>query len=903
MGLFSSKKKVYVSSSVYNLAGDPENRMNFKKTALMAGILNGEVSNTITDSYLGGPGIKHRSYSKWTRNKGYAAHMGIVNPSVFKTTLADTETLKEYLLDLPENENSDILIQEVEVGDNILGWFITQEVISNFPQHQMKEFELLDQESGDSNNLYRVKIKPDNIVVTVTLPPVTEGRYLYVSYYTLPREGADDVEDDPVWLPGFALPPESYVLEKDTGNISKLHTIFDHTKITFIDLDNNEEVISDTKVPVSDVTYPYRQRIYNDPFSKVTSEPDPVTNEPLFKIDKFEILVDVDTDRDDYTLDIEDVFEDGEKIGEKHTETWKDKFTPSTNHRYFVYEEKGNVPRNLKILTYLSGSGSLVLDALMTSGSISTTLTGFVPPIPISIEKVFLDPDENSNQEIVGKAYRKQTKRRFKEIVDKLKENDDLDNINYIYNLPSVTLNSKNKECRRYIFEFFNILLANTWDAGQGLLDFQYEWGLAEQSVEDYNSWLRSYYNNPIAAGLPPKIRPFPTLKKTQFEYKTTNSNYPFKIQIEYVDIRKTTGTGLKEPGRKARDVWITIGTPLVQTMYTPLDSALGVQDGPPIYIFDSSLTNRIPRVEIHYQSSLTSWETITITGLTHNNYIYKNKGVVITGEEAILDEDESGFLIPLSDTILKRIKLVNATQVALESNFLVLNSYKVVKKKWYQSGWFKIVVVIIAVVAAYFTGGTSTGVLGASVEVGAAMGFAAGTVAAAIAGSIANALAAMVITHIITAAADKLFGDKLGGIIGAIASFIAIGQMTSANSGTPFKLSFDEFTKSSNLIKMSVSTANTTMGYIDASTKEILLKSQEIIQRSQDQLEQIAKQSKELIGANNLDPFLLMAADLYRNETSDEFLSRTLMTGSDIAELTNNMITNFASINLDLKY
>ena len=41
MGLFSSKKKTYVSSSLYNLAGDPKEKQSFKRTAVAGAIVRG----------------------------------------------------------------------------------------------------------------------------------------------------------------------------------------------------------------------------------------------------------------------------------------------------------------------------------------------------------------------------------------------------------------------------------------------------------------------------------------------------------------------------------------------------------------------------------------------------------------------------------------------------------------------------------------------------------------------------------------------------------------------------------------------------------------------------------------------------------------------------------------------
>ena len=68
MGLFGGKK-IYVSSSIYNLAGDELDRPNFLKSSLFSAIMNpydtylGEV---IVGNYLDGPGIMQRSFFNWS---------------------------------------------------------------------------------------------------------------------------------------------------------------------------------------------------------------------------------------------------------------------------------------------------------------------------------------------------------------------------------------------------------------------------------------------------------------------------------------------------------------------------------------------------------------------------------------------------------------------------------------------------------------------------------------------------------------------------------------------------------------------------------------------------------------------------------------------------------------------
>lgn len=71
MGLFSGKTKIYVASSVYNLAGDIAKRPNYMKTVVIGNIVSQTgftMADTIQSSYLNGPGIRMRLFSSWSKD-------------------------------------------------------------------------------------------------------------------------------------------------------------------------------------------------------------------------------------------------------------------------------------------------------------------------------------------------------------------------------------------------------------------------------------------------------------------------------------------------------------------------------------------------------------------------------------------------------------------------------------------------------------------------------------------------------------------------------------------------------------------------------------------------------------------------------------------------------------------
>ena len=79
MGLFSSKKKTYVSSSVWNMAGDIKDRTNYLKSTVVGSVLlgSGSLGEDIPRAYLNGPGMVLKKYAKWAKGpSGYDDQVG-----------------------------------------------------------------------------------------------------------------------------------------------------------------------------------------------------------------------------------------------------------------------------------------------------------------------------------------------------------------------------------------------------------------------------------------------------------------------------------------------------------------------------------------------------------------------------------------------------------------------------------------------------------------------------------------------------------------------------------------------------------------------------------------------------------------------------------------------------------
>jgi len=228
---------------------------------------------------------------------------------------------------------------------------------------------------------------------------------------------------------------------------------------------------------------------------------------------------------------------------------------------------------------------------------------------------------------------------------------------------------------------------------------------------------------------------------------------------------------------------------------------------------------------------------------------------------------------------------------------FIVFNCYQVVKQKWYQTGLFKVVVIIVIIVIAVFTGGAAAGLLGTAASVGAAVGLTG--IAAIIVGTIANALAAMLLIKLIGVVAVKAFGEKVGTIIGAIAGIIAVAVGSSVINGGTVAQGFSSLTTAENLTKLTVAAGNGYAGYMQAAVQETVGETNALLERYNDQSKAIAQQYNDVIGTDRgiIDPVTLTDATQHIYESMDSFISRTLMTGADIAEMSYSLLENFVDI------
>ena len=570
------------------------------------------------------------------------------------------------------------------------------------------------------------------------------------------------------------------------------------------------------------------------------------------------------------------------------------------------------------LYTYRMGTGNVVFDTLQ-----STEVSGanYFPVIPLrEYNKSIREPAYADKYENLEKAYKKLTGGKIDDFLDTLEANDSINDLDYAFIIPGVSLSTKENSGLAYLYQYFKILSLSAGGSPTSFSNYITEMnGIDTASVEE-RRWLTA--TNPLnelgqfhplwntAKPVTPQIsysmaaqseRYSSTLLPTFDYYLTWN----LIVETDHIGNAKNSVTNPFDNTKLNKgDYWSSIGA-----SPTTFSSEGRLGSNILFTVFDKISGNTDSRIYLYKQVSKYRYKRLEIVGLNHRNNVYAGNSVNISGQKALEDGTEnepSGFIIPLHYPTLKALGLLEGTRLAKDSNYLILNTHVAVKKKWYQTGLFKVILFIVVIVVSVFIPGAAAmgakvGLLGTNLAVGTAIGL-TGT-AAIIAGAVANAVVAMVVSTMIQKASTALFGDKLGAILGTILSFAAMQYgMQYATHGN-FNVDWAKLMRADNLIKLTSSVGNAYSQWLNADLVSIQEEMVEAKEQYGKDMEKVEKAMSELTGdmSNLIDAMMLTDSTLMYPESSATYLTRTLLTGSDIAALSFSMIENFPEMSREL--
>lgn len=238
----------------------------------------------------------------------------------------------------------------------------------------------------------------------------------------------------------------------------------------------------------------------------------------------------------------------------------------------------------------------------------------------------------------------------YGDIISGVDANPDIGQVDHAYIVIGLKLNSTGQAALNYLFEYFNYLE-----------------NVSTVTKEIDAAWVfeTSYYG---VSNQPPV---------NQLEVRC---NY-YRILLAYRYINKSVVTG--SIGK--------VGT-VTQTLNVVPQSTHISTSGVPLVRDNSELILR-------KQINATEYVELLVKGPHHINYVYNGYGVDTNIRILTENEDNNNFIIPLNRYIFTEV-LSQKEQIAVMYSALniTFNSYEVMKLKWYQTGLFQFIMVIITV-------------------------------------------------------------------------------------------------------------------------------------------------------------------------------------------------------------
>lgn len=613
-----------------------------------------------------------------------------------------------------------------------------------------------------------------------------------------------------------------------------------------------------------------------------------------------------------------------------------------------------------KSLVYVKGSGEETLDRLFKTDTV-VVKDSMASHIPFRVwnHNITLDTDKEV-YDVANKATIKALGvGKYKEIGDQIFENEDIGQIDFAYLSFGIPINTHELWAKEYLWEYFQGIRKKIGTSssiiGDGKTYHPYTNDTSNQQY--YNrggkNYIRStptkYINNNFDIditwnGIYSYIgigKIVPNARRGDIFLGRMKTSYETGYAIICRRHIQNDRAVLKYYRIDYPTIW-SVTTPIVYSFDRKKDTLKSTKTILPEIINHNDYTMpEGPNILEKYSNQIItkdSWEDVVlikqiydnvyemlvISDLQYTNYIYKghydqgNPNIYYYGWDEIVkypkDKKYSGFIIPIELNTFSRMRLNSAINCMQVGNNILFNCYevRVVKIKWYQTGFFKIFISIIAiaisVVITVISMGSASpiaaGIVSAAMTTGSALGFAAGTLACAIAGAIANAILGIILVNILAPVMNGIFGDIIGPLLTTIVSIVF---MSYALSG------FQSLSSSITNVLSSPKTYLSCISAIKDGYANYIQDKMEDLQANANAFKDYTQKKEEELQEAYSDLYAgMMDGSFVRNvilgrsnstkqyiaEDPDEFFARTLITGDEIVDKTQNIaVYNFVDI------
>jgi hypothetical protein len=361
-----------------------------------------------------------------------------------------------------------------------------------------------------------------------------------------------------------------------------------------------------------------------------------------------------------------------------------------------------------------------------TKISETETETG-LPVVPLRYDNVNLTENDYLDTDLykTSKELLKKIALNIDEISTRLHEHDEIDEIDHAYILFGIDLQDPSDTAIEYLYHFFSyVYQTNPFSLGNMIKD-KGENGIATPFLFGFND---GSLNVSIDAST----------------YEKVWSGNPQKPTVEQFIQRGSSAGSLTDHGldtsllysyieeRTVEEVIGKVGEyKLVKEEGDPNMDGLGVNYplGGGIDAYDMNEIPPMGAVEtwdtgvlrLQLQITPTHYREIRITGLTHINKIYHGMSVVTGLTDIINDADNMNLVIPLHYPTCFKLNIQKLNILYQESLRLSLHSYVIQKIKWYETGFWKFVIMIGIALISIKTGQPWLIKLNAALKIGGA--------------------------------------------------------------------------------------------------------------------------------------------------------------------------------------
>lgn len=352
-------------------------------------------------------------------------------------------------------------------------------------------------------------------------------------------------------------------------------------------------------------------------------------------------------------------------------------------------------------------------------------------------------------------------------------------------------------------------------------------------------------------------------------QYVITIQDADFRIVLSYGGIQRLIKAG------KIGKVGTYTNTSKKVELQTPAPTDLGLRRL--INIGPKENINRIFRKQIDNSF----YEEITVLNPYLRYDIYKGKGVVGGA-------NDGRCLIPIDKELADDMGYLSKETLYHRSLHFVFNSRVTYKVKWYQTGFFKFVMTVVAIAITIWTGGAAS--------------FVNGLVAAIGAGLLATAVffLKMLIRQLIFSAVFKLVVKELGAEVAFLAALVGAAYGIAKHQGWGMVA---DPTIGSRMLTV----ANGLVSGINANLQEAMASLQGaatgFAEYAESAMDELKKINEELDGPQLIDPLLFvdrMQPITVFGESPGDFYDRTIHSGN-IGTQSYDYIQNYVDVSLKL--